>query len=249
MSLFNERLKILRTQFKITQPVIASELNITLRQYQRFESLKGDFKPSYDVLVLISDFFYVSTDYLLGRSDEPQHDYYFQKTHKILTQNMPKPFIDLLTYATNGGITKTPPLLNDKFNLLNAFKNWKELIFQFNESIKKRTKYREKEEKIYYENSSKNISYIESVHPKVYGLWDLFKEKIIHNIENPYHIVDYDRFVSPNEPYLEYSLQKLINYETCYTDSLTNETWYIPPIPKVIGTYLYPLTINDLNLL
>ncbi len=57
----------LRAEKKITQQQAASMLDITTRQYQRFES--GDQKPGFDNLRKIADFFDVSADFLLGRTD------------------------------------------------------------------------------------------------------------------------------------------------------------------------------------
>lgn len=42
-------------------------LGIQLRSYQCYES--GDRRPDYEKLVALADYFDVTTDYLLGRSD------------------------------------------------------------------------------------------------------------------------------------------------------------------------------------
>ena len=59
----------LRAQKGVTQNQAAKALEITPRQYQRFES--GEQKPGFDNLRKIADYFNVSTDYLVGRTDEP----------------------------------------------------------------------------------------------------------------------------------------------------------------------------------
>lgn len=66
----NERLKELRIQNGVTQKAIADGIGVTPVSVQRFEY--GTAKPKLDTVVRIADFFKVSIDYLLGRSDKPQ---------------------------------------------------------------------------------------------------------------------------------------------------------------------------------
>ena len=64
--MLSQRLLQLRKESGLTQQQTANMIQITLRQYQRFE--KGDQKPGYDNLVKLADCFQVSLDYLVGRS-------------------------------------------------------------------------------------------------------------------------------------------------------------------------------------
>ena len=66
---FSIRLRELRQVRKITQATIAEEIGITERQYQRLEANKS--KPMYDKLIAIADYYDISLDYLVGRSDDP----------------------------------------------------------------------------------------------------------------------------------------------------------------------------------
>ena len=66
---FNERLKFLRKEHKLTQTQVAEKLSVTLRNYQRFEA-DGN-TPNYVNLIKIADIFGVSLDYLAGRTDTP----------------------------------------------------------------------------------------------------------------------------------------------------------------------------------
>ena len=66
---FNERLKELRKSRKVTQVGMAIAIDLTERQYQRLEA--GESKPMYDTLLALADYFDVSLDYLVGRSDDP----------------------------------------------------------------------------------------------------------------------------------------------------------------------------------
>ena len=68
MNLFTKRLKELRKEKKITQVQMAAILEMTGRNYQRYEA--GVLEPNMDCLIKIADYFGVSLDYLLGRSDE-----------------------------------------------------------------------------------------------------------------------------------------------------------------------------------
>ena len=65
--IFNERLKILRLEKKLTQDKMAKELGIPLRSYNRLESDGG--KTHFDTLIRIADYHEVSLDWLTGRTD------------------------------------------------------------------------------------------------------------------------------------------------------------------------------------
>ena len=67
--ILNERLKKLRLQNGVTQKAIAEGIGVTSVSVQRFEY--GTAKPKLDTVIKLADFFNVSTDYLLGRSDNP----------------------------------------------------------------------------------------------------------------------------------------------------------------------------------
>ena len=64
---FAERLRELRKERHVTQKDMGEILGIQLRYYQCYES--GDRRPDYEKLVALADYFDVTTDYLLGRSD------------------------------------------------------------------------------------------------------------------------------------------------------------------------------------
>lgn len=67
--MFIERLKKLRKKEKLTQKDIATFLNISQPAYQQFES--GKKKMNLETMEKLADFFNVSTDYLLGKTDIP----------------------------------------------------------------------------------------------------------------------------------------------------------------------------------
>jgi transcriptional regulator with XRE-family HTH domain len=70
--LFNERLKKLRKEKKITQKTLANAINVAERYIQALEY--GKTKPGFDILLALADYFKVSLDYLTGRSDETKEE-------------------------------------------------------------------------------------------------------------------------------------------------------------------------------
>ena len=65
--IFNDRLKELRSENSLTQEQAAKEIGIPPRSYQRLE-LDGQ-KTHYDTLIKIADYYDVSVDWLMGRTD------------------------------------------------------------------------------------------------------------------------------------------------------------------------------------
>ena len=63
-------LKRFRKEYKVTQKQAAAAANITERNYQDYEY--GKVVPSAVVLISLADYFDVSLDYLVGRSDDPK---------------------------------------------------------------------------------------------------------------------------------------------------------------------------------
>lgn len=67
---FNERIKELRQQHKVEQKKLAEILETTARNIRFYEA--GRNEPSIDKLITLADYFDVSVDYLLGRTDNPK---------------------------------------------------------------------------------------------------------------------------------------------------------------------------------
>lgn len=63
------RLKELRKLRKMTQQRLAIELNMNQNTISRYES--GEREADYQTLIRFADFFNVSIDYLLKRTDDP----------------------------------------------------------------------------------------------------------------------------------------------------------------------------------
>ena len=64
------RLKSLRKEKGISQLKLALDLNISQNSISRYET--GEREADYRTLILIADYFDVSIDYLLERTDNPK---------------------------------------------------------------------------------------------------------------------------------------------------------------------------------
>lgn len=65
----NFRLKQLRTQRGISQLKLAMDLNMNQNTISRYETMER--QADYETLIRFSEYFDVSLDYLLGRTDCP----------------------------------------------------------------------------------------------------------------------------------------------------------------------------------
>ena len=63
------RLKELRKKHHLTQQRLALELNMNQNSISRYES--GEREADYQTLIRIADYFHVSIDYLLERTNDP----------------------------------------------------------------------------------------------------------------------------------------------------------------------------------
>ena len=68
MASLSENIVQLRKEKNVTQEEAAKGSGIVLRSYIRYE--KGEREPVASVLIRMANYFGVSTDYLLGRTDE-----------------------------------------------------------------------------------------------------------------------------------------------------------------------------------
>ena len=64
------RLKELRKKKGISQLRLATDLNTTQNTISRYET--GEREPGIDELIKIADYFNVSVDYLIGRTENPK---------------------------------------------------------------------------------------------------------------------------------------------------------------------------------
>ena len=68
MATFAQRIKQLRKEKSLKQQQLADQFSVKLRTYQGYEY--GESYPEVAKLIAIADFFDVSLDYLVGRSEE-----------------------------------------------------------------------------------------------------------------------------------------------------------------------------------
>ena len=66
--MFSEKIRQLRKDRHQTQAEVAKEVGLSARGYQ---DLELGAKPRYDALLHIADFYDVSVDWLMGRTDNP----------------------------------------------------------------------------------------------------------------------------------------------------------------------------------
>lgn len=66
--MFSEKIRQLRKDRHLTQAEVAKEVGMSARGYQ---DLELGAKPRYDALLHIADFYDVSVDWLMGRTDNP----------------------------------------------------------------------------------------------------------------------------------------------------------------------------------
>ena len=69
MQIFAERLKSLRESRRIYQREMAEQLGLSFRGYQGYETNQTE--PKLATLIAIADYYNVSIDYLVGRTDDP----------------------------------------------------------------------------------------------------------------------------------------------------------------------------------
>ena len=66
---FGQHLKALRQSKKLTQKQLGINIGASERGIQNYElNLR---KPTYEMLIALADYFNVSIDYLVGRTDNP----------------------------------------------------------------------------------------------------------------------------------------------------------------------------------
>jgi transcriptional regulator with XRE-family HTH domain len=80
---FPERLRHLRKSANISQQTLGDAMNVTKVSISGYET--GNRKPDTDTLQKLADYFDVSTDYLLGRSETKETRATYHTTEKEIT--------------------------------------------------------------------------------------------------------------------------------------------------------------------
>jgi len=68
--MYTNKIKDVRIIKGLTQKQVADELGLSVVAIQNYENDRR--KPAYDVLIALADYFNVSIDYLVGRTDNPE---------------------------------------------------------------------------------------------------------------------------------------------------------------------------------
>mgnify|MGYP000888384749 FL=1 len=71
MATFAERLKQLRVWYSVTQEDLAASLGVSRATVAGYEAPSKKREPDFRLVCRLADFFDVSVDYLLGRTDDP----------------------------------------------------------------------------------------------------------------------------------------------------------------------------------
>ena len=67
-NLFSEKIRALRKERKLSQADVGEQVGMSMRGYQ---DLELGAKPTFDNLLRIADFYDVSVDWLMDRTDDP----------------------------------------------------------------------------------------------------------------------------------------------------------------------------------
>lgn len=70
MGTFSERVKMLREKNGLSQDAVGKIIGV--KRYSVYAYEKGKCYPDVPHLIALADYFDVTTDYLLGRTDEPR---------------------------------------------------------------------------------------------------------------------------------------------------------------------------------
>ena len=82
--MFADRVKYLRQSRELNQVQFAQKMGVTKQSVSNWEN--DNIMPSVDMLERIADYFKVSTDYLLGLTDEPEPPMHISKEEKALVE-------------------------------------------------------------------------------------------------------------------------------------------------------------------
>lgn len=118
---FKDKLKLLRKEQNLTQEELAKVLNYTRTAVSGYES--GRNEPSYDVLKTLSEYFDVSIDYLLGKTEDRKSDKLISQEKKEILErlkNIPIKYIDIAEIASKKDIN--PDALLKMIEILEASK-------------------------------------------------------------------------------------------------------------------------------
>lgn len=95
--MFSKRLKNLRTKKGVTQSEMGDLLGISRQGYAKYENEKSE--PDHETIKRLANYFDVTTDYLLGKSNQPRLT---EKDETDIAKRMEKMRKDLMEGNANG---------------------------------------------------------------------------------------------------------------------------------------------------
>lgn len=134
MKTFGDRLKMLRNDKNMTQKELGKKLNVTNVGVAKWES--NDRFPDSDTLIKIADFFDVTLDYLLCRSDSIDNDI---QTREVKKDKSSKDILQQISESIAVGIEDADWLLQLIIHFNNTYEcyNDREIILNYSNSIVK----------------------------------------------------------------------------------------------------------------
>lgn len=118
MLTFGERLNYLRKKYHITADNLANAIGIKRRVIFSYE--KNDTKPSYDVLLSLSNYFGVSIDYLTARYDNPQYENFYSNAEIELLKEIES----IIAFGENSSVNSIEERFYTTGNFMKNFYNF-----------------------------------------------------------------------------------------------------------------------------
>lgn len=133
--MYSERLKELRKNKKLTQKEVAEKIGVARTTYAMYEQNRRE--PDNETLQKIADFFNVTTDYLLGRTDDPTMTAK-EEAYKKVTVNGSEIELSAEEYKVFQELKKYPVLFHDlasnpETKVKQLIKMWEVLKLQLDE--------------------------------------------------------------------------------------------------------------------
>lgn len=136
--MFSERLKELRDELNISQYKLSKDLNLSRSAISAYELNKR--QPDFEILERIADYFNVSIDYLIGRSNSKTYDeHVFHSDFESLSEKLetanPKVKKIVVDILDNIYLSIHTPLCKNNLELLTKLFNIYNCIFNLNLSL------------------------------------------------------------------------------------------------------------------
>lgn len=237
---FASRLKELRQEYILSQKCLSDLLGISPRAYRFYES--GEHEPGIKNLIALADYFAVSLDYLMGRSDDPQYELYLPKAENALLEDMPASFIKIFKYAQSKGLSKEKITPLENWNLIRWFEEWKKTTQSYIDYYTKLDAYEKSEDEKYLKKQLKKASPFEPILPRYKGIWNMFKRDLLVKKPKENLYANKTNEDMRRDDIIAQNLNRLIDVNIGIGGDL-----YCTPIPNHLSNYLFPITEYDIN--